>query len=190
MAASWRSSDIPAAGAGTGGDGSVPLSLATMPSGSLAAMPSGTWAVQQCQGAAWRGVAGACDSRALAGEPLRGQVEPRMLHDSTGPLRVAVVGAGESTCVEQVIRGLPDTVGFAVVVSSPLAPAAVRIASRLPVTAVEDRARVEHGRVYVVPFDREVRFAQGHLVVGARGGEVAPLDTILRSVADAYLLRL
>jgi signal transduction histidine kinase/chemotaxis methyl-accepting protein methylase len=101
-----------------------------------------------------------------------------------GGLRVAVVGAGETVSVEQLLRGLPDALGFALVLASPLSPEAVRSICRVPVVAVDRRTSIEHGRIYVVPADLDVRFAQGHLVPGDDRRAVARLDALLRSVAD------
>jgi len=106
-----------------------------------------------------------------------------MLPDHGG-LRVAVVGAGEPVSVEQLLRGLPDALGFALVLASPLSPDAVRSMCRVPVVAVDRRTSVEHGRIYVVPASLDVRFAQGHLVPGDDRRAVARLDALLRSVAD------
>jgi two-component system CheB/CheR fusion protein len=106
-----------------------------------------------------------------------------MLPDHGG-LRVAVVGAGEAVSVEQLLRGLPDALRFALVLASPLPPEAVRASCGLPVVAVDQRSPVEHGRIYVVPVDRDVRFVHGHLIPGEDRGAVARLDVLLRSVAD------
>jgi chemotaxis methyl-accepting protein methylase/signal transduction histidine kinase len=101
-----------------------------------------------------------------------------------GGLRVAVVGAGKPVSVEELLRGLPDALGFALVLASPLSPEAVRAASRLPVVSVEQRTPVEHGQIYVIPAGRDVRFVHGHLVPGDGDLATARLDAILRSVAD------
>src|SRR5262249_9285694 len=85
---------------------------------------------------------------------------------------------------ERLFRDLPDQLGLAVIASSPLSPDAVRAASRLPVVAVKDRARIEHGQVYVVPIDRDVRLEQGHLIVGNGARLPARLDTMLRSLGS------
>ncbi len=106
-----------------------------------------------------------------------------MLPDHGG-LRVAVVGAGEAVSVEQLLRGLPDALRFALVLASPLPPEAVRSSCRLPVVAVDQPSPVEHGRIYVVPVDREVRFVHGHLIPGEDRCAVARLDVLLRSVVD------
>ncbi|HEX7941444.1 MAG TPA: chemotaxis protein CheB, partial [Gemmatimonadaceae bacterium] len=106
-----------------------------------------------------------------------------MLPDHGG-LRVAVVGAGETVSVEALLRGLPDALRFALVLASPLSPDAVRSACRVPVVPVDQRTPVEHGRIYVVPVDRDVRFVDGHLIPGEDRCAVARLDVLLRSVAD------
>ena len=111
-----------------------------------------------------------------------------MLPDHGG-LRVAVVGAGEAASVEQLLRGLPDALRFALVLASPLSAGAVRSACRLPVVAVDQRTPVEHGWIYVVPPDRDVRFSHGHLIPGDDRCGGARLDVLLRSVADEIRAR-
>jgi signal transduction histidine kinase/chemotaxis methyl-accepting protein methylase len=106
-----------------------------------------------------------------------------MLPDHGG-LRVAVVGAGEAVSVEQLLRHLPDALRFALVLASPLPLETVRSSCRLPVVAVDQRSPVEHGRIYVVPVDRDVRFVHGHLIPGEDRCAVARLDVLLRSVVD------
>ncbi|HEX8114871.1 MAG TPA: CheR family methyltransferase, partial [Kofleriaceae bacterium] len=99
-------------------------------------------------------------------------------------MSVAVVGAGEAVSVEELLRGLPDALGFALVLASPLSPEAVRSACRVPVVAVDRRTSVEHGRIYAVPVDHDVRFVQGHLIRGDERRAIAWFDALLRSVAD------
>jgi signal transduction histidine kinase/chemotaxis methyl-accepting protein methylase len=106
-----------------------------------------------------------------------------MLPDHGG-LRVAVVAAGEAASVEELLRGLPDALRFALVLASPLSPEAVRSVCRVPVVAVDQRTPVEPGRIYVAPIDRDVRFVHGQLIPGEDRCAVARLDVLLRSVAD------
>ncbi|HEX3764873.1 MAG TPA: ATP-binding protein [Kofleriaceae bacterium] len=64
------------------------------------------------------------------------------------------------------LRDLPDALGFALVLASPLSPDAVQAASRAPVIVVDDRISIEHGRIYVVPAGREIQ-----CIDGQRGGD-------------------
>jgi two-component system, chemotaxis family, CheB/CheR fusion protein len=107
-----------------------------------------------------------------------------MLPDHGG-LRVAIVGAGETVSAERLLQGLPDALGFALVLASPLSAEAAGSMCRAPVIAVEQRTAVEHGRIYVVPVDREIRFVDGQLIADGDRRAVGRLDALLRSVADA-----
>src|SRR5687768_12018831 len=103
-----------------------------------------------------------------------------MTDDNHTP-RVAVVGAGEASSLEQLLRALPPTFGYALIVSSPLSAEQARAASQLPVEIVNDGAAVlQTGRVYVVPQDHRVRMEHGRLVAAA-DGPARHFDSLLRS---------
>jgi two-component system CheB/CheR fusion protein len=113
------------------------------------------------------------------------------MSDSTEPsaLRVAVLGGHDPAAISQIVRGLPEHVGLAVVVScsdgADLA-ARLRSVSALPVTDVRERERLERDRVFVVPNGYDVSVQDGDLIVGKAGTQVAPLDRLLRSIADTH----
>src|SRR5687767_15920770 len=92
-----------------------------------------------------------------------------MIEDSKSALRVAVLGAGEPSSISQVLRALPETFDYAVIVASPLSLEETRSVSRLPVEAVDGGTALKRGRVYVVPEDHRVRFEQGRLVAETDG---------------------
>ncbi|HKS27162.1 MAG TPA: CheR family methyltransferase [Pyrinomonadaceae bacterium] len=62
--------------------------------------------------------------------------------------------------------------------------------TRMPVTQVEDAARIERNRVYCVPPDKGVSIVDGHFrlleLEVTDGAKAAPIDIFFREVAQAY----
>jgi len=108
-----------------------------------------------------------------------------MTADTGAPLRVAVVGAGDPTSAERLIRALPHPLSAAVVMCAPLTVERARSVARVPVVVARDRTRIEPGYLYLTSSDQDVRVSEGHFVMGDKAGSPARLDTLLRSVADS-----
>ncbi|HEX4419370.1 MAG TPA: chemotaxis protein CheB, partial [Kofleriaceae bacterium] len=102
-------------------------------------------------------------------------------------IRVAVIGAGGPMAVEQLFQSLPPRCGFAIVVACPAEPAlAARLRPRapMPVIAARGTMALEPDQIYIVPADCEAAFQRGELVVAAMSARPAPIDRLLRSLAD------
>ena len=109
-------------------------------------------------------------------------------------IRAVVIGAGNPTAVEQVVRTLPERCGFAIVVAchaDPRMPERLRPLSALPVIAAQGRIAVEPDRLFVVPAGAEGSFHRGELLIGDPDEPVAaaPIDRLFRSLADELGVR-
>ena len=113
------------------------------------------------------------------------------------PPQLVVVGAsaGGIEALSVLVATLPAGFAAPVVVAQHLDPARpshlgeiLGRRSALPVRVVTDRERLAPGVVYVVPADRHVEVAAGHVRVRPDGGPgAAPsIDRLLRSAAAAY----
>jgi two-component system CheB/CheR fusion protein len=98
-----------------------------------------------------------------------------------------VLAAGNAEAVEHVVRTLPERCGFAVIVAchgdAHLADR-LQSSSALPVVAARGRITVESDRVFVVPPGAEGSFHRGDLLILEGGVAPAPIDRLLRSLAD------
>ena len=102
-------------------------------------------------------------------------------------VRIAVVGAGAIEPVQAFVRALPARAGLAVVVVCDVEADAARTlgrASTLPITEVRGRVALEPNRVFVVPRNLEATIDRNELVVTPIQGPRAPLDKLLRSLAE------
>jgi chemotaxis response regulator CheB len=107
---------------------------------------------------------------------------------TSSPLRIAVLGGQRARDVEAVVRGLSNDLGFAVIVACATAPdlaQSLTAVSTLPVIELRVPAKLEPDRIYVVPTDHEVEARDGHLVA-VRSATAAPLDKLLRSLAETH----
>ncbi|HEX8116561.1 MAG TPA: CheR family methyltransferase, partial [Pyrinomonadaceae bacterium] len=111
-----------------------------------------------------------------------------------------LVGLGASAGgIEALMRffeRMPADAGMAFVVILHLSPEheshlaeVLKAKTRMPVLQVNEPVRVESNRVYVVPPDRDLYMADGHIQLAERGrenGRTAPVDLFFRSLADSY----
>jgi two-component system CheB/CheR fusion protein len=152
---------------------------------SLRSVPSGDGGPSK-KGAKPPPKVGAGDT-AAAGEPL------------VGPDGPTVVGIGASAggleAFSQVLEGLPEDSGLALVLVQHLAPqhesalpALLGGKTRLPVQQVTDGMRVEAGHVYVIPPNVQMEISDGVLHLAPRPGDrtqYTPVDFFLRSLAQS-----
>jgi two-component system CheB/CheR fusion protein len=122
---------------------------------------------------------------------------PRVPASTPSP-RPSIVGIGASAggleALEAFFKHVPKDTGLAFVVVQHLDPthkgAMVELlqrATELPVMEVKDRTRVQAGRVYVIPPNRDLSILHGvlHLIEPtAPRGLRLPIDFFLRSLAD------
>jgi two-component system, chemotaxis family, CheB/CheR fusion protein len=116
------------------------------------------------------------------------------------PQRVQLVGIGASAggvrALGDFFRALPDRPGMAFVVVMHLSPEhesqlaeMLQRDSRMPVRQVQGRTRLEVDHVYVIPPNRSLELADGHLELSefseARGRR-SPIDTFFRTLAAAH----
>lgn len=106
---------------------------------------------------------------------------------STNGIRAVVIGAGTVEPLQHVVPTLRPRSGFALVIACPgdlHAAATLRPLCPLPITEVRDRVQLEPDHVFVVPADRDGSFERGELLVMTAGEPRAPIDRLLRSLAD------
>jgi two-component system, chemotaxis family, CheB/CheR fusion protein len=106
---------------------------------------------------------------------------------TSSAIRAVVIGAQTARPLQQVVRTLAERGGFALVVACPGdrdVAAMLRPHSVLPVTEVHERAQLEPDRLYVVPSDHDGAFHRGELHVTSAREPRAPIDRLLRSLAD------
>ena len=120
--------------------------------------------------------------------------------DAVPPAPFVVVGLGASAgglgALTAFFSGLPETDGAAFVVVIHLAPdresEMAQILARsvpIPVVQIRERTRVERGTVYVVPPNRNLTMADGHLDLEPLETERQrrrPVDHFFRTLAHAY----
>jgi two-component system CheB/CheR fusion protein len=112
-------------------------------------------------------------------------------------LSFAVVGVGASAgglaAFTQFLQALPNDTGMAFVLVQHLSPshesALAEILSRatsMPVTEVADEPEIEPNHVYVIPPNRNMTIAEGHLKLFAREKQPRhPIDQFFRSLAQS-----
>lgn len=101
--------------------------------------------------------------------------------------RVAVIAATTATPVAELIRALPQRSGLAVVVVCDAEAAGVlRPVSALPVAEARGRVQLEPDHVFVIPPGWEGMFQRAELVTMQADVPQAPIDKLLRSLADAH----
>jgi two-component system, chemotaxis family, CheB/CheR fusion protein len=108
--------------------------------------------------------------------------------DARGSLRVAVIGAANAAPLEEVVRVLPRS-GFAVVVQCHADAAALEVLkpiSSLPISEARGRVRLERDQVLVIPHECDGMFQHGELLVVPSATPRAPIDKLLRSLADEH----
>src|SRR4051794_31092569 len=107
---------------------------------------------------------------------------------SSSGLRVAVIGADSAGPLEQVVKTLPERSGFAVVVlcKSENTADTLRATSSFPIVEVHGRTRIEADRLFVVPSNCDAAFQRDDLVVGPGSEPRAPIDRLLRSLAEEH----
>ncbi|HEX5241234.1 MAG TPA: CheR family methyltransferase, partial [Candidatus Limnocylindrales bacterium] len=117
------------------------------------------------------------------------------VEDAIRPLVVMGSSAGGLDALGEVLGRLPTKFPSPIIVAQHLDPSKpshlAEILSRrtsLPVVAVDQTTELEVGHVYVVPPDRQLHLADGHVVPSADGSHrPAPsIDLVLSSAADAY----
>jgi len=108
--------------------------------------------------------------------------------ETRGSLRVAVIGAARAQPLEDVVKALPRG-GFAVVVQCHADAAALdvlRPISSLPISEARGRVRLERDQVFVIPHECDGVFHRDELVVVPGAEPRAPIDKLLRSLADEH----
>jgi two-component system, chemotaxis family, CheB/CheR fusion protein len=114
---------------------------------------------------------------------------------SPPPVVVAIgASAGGLEAIEQFLHGVPTGSGFAFVVVQHLDPThegampeLLQRATLMPVAQVQDGARAEADRVYVIPPNKDLSILQGVLHLGdptSPRGLRLPIDSFLRSLAE------
>ena len=109
-----------------------------------------------------------------------------MLGEASG-LRVAVVTGHSVDEISQLMRGLPEHSGLAVLVACPRTPelaAALRSTTAMPITEVREATPLEIDRIYVLPNHTNAMVVDGVLRIEPHESPSAPIDRLLRSVAD------
>ena len=101
--------------------------------------------------------------------------------------RVTIVGSHGIEPVQELLGGLPERCGFAVLVATADPPAAVSGLSAAikmsVVQAIQDQP-LEHDRVYVIPTGKEAIIRGGQLRLSQASFPGLQLDRLLRSAAD------
>jgi two-component system CheB/CheR fusion protein len=101
--------------------------------------------------------------------------------------RVAVLAAGTPGPLAQLLQMLPERSGFALIAVCQADVAdALRAASTLPISLAHGRTRLEPNGVFVIPPDHEGVFQRDELLVMPAREPSAPLDKLLRSLADEH----
>jgi two-component system CheB/CheR fusion protein len=99
-----------------------------------------------------------------------------------------VIGAANAKPLEEVVSVLPRS-GFAVVVqchADAAALATLAPVSSLPISEARGRVRLERDQVFVIPHECDGMFQHGELVVVPSVHPRAPIDKLLRSLADEH----
>ena len=110
-------------------------------------------------------------------------VDPR----SSSAIRVVVLRAGDPAALEQVITTLPPRCGFALVVACQTPVDVIerlRAVSALPVAPARGRMTLDPDRVLVISAGSEASLQRGELLVTTADERTAPIDRLLRSLAD------
>ena len=105
------------------------------------------------------------------------------------PVRVAVIAAGAVDSIAQIVRALPAQSGLALVTlsdSQPDAAGGLPQAPAFPATEARGRIRLEPNRLFMIPTGCEGTFHRDELVVVPAGEPWAPVDKLLRSLADEH----
>jgi two-component system CheB/CheR fusion protein len=125
-------------------------------------------------------------------------VQPSEANEPSAPFPVVAIGAsaGGIEAVTHMLEALPPDTGMAYVVIQHLLPTRdsllADIFSRTTSMRVEEAkegVRVEPNHVYVIPPNRTLGLADGHLHLTARvehRGQTRPIDEFMRSLADGY----
>jgi PAS domain S-box-containing protein len=120
--------------------------------------------------------------------------------NGNGNENMMLVGIGASAggveALLQFFENMPDDTGLAFVVILHLAPEhesrlaeVLQAKTRMAVTQVTEPVRVEPNHVYVIPPDRDLYMADGHIRLAERErgeGRTAPVDLFFRTLADSY----
>jgi two-component system CheB/CheR fusion protein len=102
-------------------------------------------------------------------------------------IRAVVIGAETVDPLKHVIPTLRERNGFALVIACPgdqEAAATLRSISALPVIEVRERVQLEPDRIFVVPAYCDGAFLRGDLLSFTANEPRAPIDRLLRSLAD------
>ena len=117
-----------------------------------------------------------------------------------GTLHFPVVGIGASAgglpALLRLFENMPASSELAFVIILHLSPrhpssaaAVLQRATRMPVTQVQEKAKIEPGHVYVIAPNQQMSLADGQLIVGElqrpRGQHIA-IDMFFRTLADAH----
>ena len=98
-----------------------------------------------------------------------------------------MIAAETAPPLAQIVEALPERSGFALVAMCPTdATDQLRRVSALPVTEAHGRLRLEVDRLFVIPPNCDGAFHRDELVVMPAGDPRAPIDKLLRSLADTY----
>src|SRR5262245_34970591 len=115
---------------------------------------------------------------------------------STPPFPIVGIGAsaGGIEAFTQMLHALPPDTGMAFVLIQHLDPSHASMltdifarATKLPVTEVRRRTRVEPDHIYVIPPASDLSLTDGHLDLSQRKearGQHRPIDSFLRSLAE------
>jgi len=123
----------------------------------------------------------------------------KQVHGPAFPVVGIGASAGGLPALSTLLENMPPDPDMALVVALQLpsgdpdaADHSLRRATRLPVTRVAQRVRIEPGHVYVIPPGRSLRMEDGHLLVDALprppGGAVT-IDLFFRTLAAAHGVR-
>ncbi len=97
-----------------------------------------------------------------------------------------MIGAETAASLAPILASLPARRGLAVVVHGPADAATLAATSPFPITEARGRVRLEPDRVYTIPPACDGTFQRGELVVVEGAGPRAPVDRLLRSLAEEH----
>jgi two-component system CheB/CheR fusion protein len=129
--------------------------------------------------------------------PERARAPEEVPHHPGFPVVGVGASAGGLEAFTTLLRGIPGDTAVAMVLVQHLArghesllPDLLRPVTTLRVVQARNGVRIEPRHVYVIPPDARMTVTDGHLAVGPRdgpaGGGDAPVDILLRSMAEHY----
>ncbi|MBV8372206.1 MAG: chemotaxis protein CheB, partial [Candidatus Eremiobacteraeota bacterium] len=114
-------------------------------------------------------------------------------------LFVVGASAGGIDALERFVAALPANFPGSIVIAQHLAPSRPSLLepilarqTQLPLTTVTDRARLENGRIYLIPGGRHAEILDGEIVLSSKDKRSRPqpsIDLLFESAAAAYAER-